>query len=67
MSSSQREQRQAAILDGSASTVIIMDLIATLELKLIYCRLRARESHFVQRWHLNSLQRWETKFKGAKT
>jgi hypothetical protein len=35
MSSSQREQRQAAILDGSASNVIIMDLVATLESKLV--------------------------------
>jgi hypothetical protein len=43
MYSSQREHQQEAILDGSASTVITMDLVATLELKLTYCRLRARE------------------------
>jgi hypothetical protein len=29
---------QVAILDGSVSTVITMDLVATLELKLTYCR-----------------------------
>jgi hypothetical protein len=47
MYSSQREHWQEAILDGSASTVITIDLVATLELKLTYFRLRARESHLV--------------------